>query len=59
MLAQVVKSPGSYASYYPPLKWSVQQGYVEEIKGPNGSRYQATAAGRAAHVKAQKDSTRE
>lgn len=44
MLEQLVKEPGYYADYYPPIKWALAQGYAKE----RGSRFEITDAGRAA-----------
>lgn len=42
MLEQLAKEPGYYASYYPPMKWALLQGYAKERKGG----YELTDAGR-------------
>ena len=49
MLEALAKSEHPYpaASWYPPLKWCLEQGYATEIEGTYGARYAITDAGRA------------
>jgi DNA-binding PadR family transcriptional regulator len=41
------RGPGSYASYYPPLKWLVEQGFATMRISAHGSEiFEITKAGR-------------
>lgn len=50
LLEALSKSEHPYpaASWYPPLKWCLEQGYATEVKGSFGDYYAITDAGRAA-----------
>lgn len=50
MLEQLVKEPGPYADYYPPLKWLLDNGYAECIQRDLSTTYQLTAAGKRLYL---------
>lgn len=45
MLEQLIKEPGYYADYYPPMKWALLQGFAKE-RSPG--TFEITQAGRDA-----------
>lgn len=47
MLEQIKKEPGHYATYYPPMKWAINQGFVEQTREHSGV-FKLTQAGRDA-----------
>lgn len=48
MARQLAKEPGGYASYYPPLRWLLEQGFAEVREGRYSDSYRLTDAGRKA-----------
>ena len=48
MLEQLIKEPGSYAEYYPPLKWALENGYAIKRSGRYRETFEITKAGRDA-----------
>jgi DNA-binding PadR family transcriptional regulator len=56
MMDQLAREPGSYASYYPPLKWLLENGLAHKTEGKYRDRYELTDAGRNALAEANQQS---